>query len=114
MATLTVAQVAEIFDDLEIPCTQLAWKGRKAPPTPYVVLAPHESRHDYKDGRVYRKARRYDFELYVRERDLPLEQRISKALDDAGVSYTSDVVIDEENKYTLTYFSTTLIEQEAT
>ena len=114
MATLTVARAAEIFDDLEIPCTQLAWKGRKAPPTPYVVLVPHESRHGYKDGRVYGKARRYDMELYCRERDVALEQRIESALDAAGVAYTSDLVIDEENKYTLTYFSTTLIEQEAT
>lgn len=114
MATLTVAQAAEVFDGLGIPCTQLVWKGRKAPPPPYVVLAPHDSRHDYKDGRVYGKARRYDFELYARERDVRLEQRIERALDEAGASYTSDVVIDEENKYVVTYFSTTLTEQEAT
>lgn len=114
MATLTVGQALELIDALGIPCTQLVWKGRKAPPPPYVVLAPHESRHAYKDGRVYGKARRYDFELYVRERDLPLEQRIESALDGAGVPYTSDAVIDEENKYVVTYFSTTLTEQEAT
>lgn len=113
MATITVAQATEIFDGLGIPCTQLVWKGRKAPPPPYVVLVPHESRHSYKDGSVWRKARRYDMELYCRERDVPLEQRIEAALDAAGVAYSSDVFIDEENKYFLTYFSTTLTEQEA-
>jgi len=114
MATLTVGQALDLVDALGIPCTQLVWKGRKAPPPPYVVLVPHDSRHAYKDGRVYGKARRYDFELYARERDIPLEQRIEAALDAAGASYTSDVLIDEENKYFLTYFSTTLTEQEAT
>ena len=114
MATPTVGQALGLIDALGIPCTQLAWKGRKAPPPPYVVLVPHASRHAYADGRVYSKARRYDFELYARERDVPLEQRIEAALDGAGIAYSSDVVTDGENKYVVTYFSTTLTEQEAT
>lgn len=114
MAILSVAQALELIDGLDIPATQLAWRDRKPPPPPYVVLVPHESRHDYKDGHVLRKRRAYDFELYTRERDIALEQRIEHALDEAEVAYSSDVTMDEENKYCVTYFSTTLIEQEAT
>lgn len=113
MPLATVAQVVGALDALRIPSTNLKWEDQQAPPPPYAVLVPHQSRNRYKDGAVWSEARAYDVELYTSDRDIPLEKAIARALRDAGVVYSSDVYADESNGYCVAYFSTTLIEQEA-
>lgn len=110
---VSVGDVLGVLDGLGIPATHLVWPGLDPPPLPYAVLVPHESRNRYGDGRVRHRARRYDVELYARVRDVALEQAVQSALDAAEVAYSSDVAMDEDNQYVITYFSMTLTEQEA-
>jgi len=111
MAVLSVGDVLSIMDGLDVPTAHLMWGDHKPPPLPYAVIVPHESRSAYADGHVLHRARRYDIELYSRLRDVPLELRVQRALDEAECAYTSDVVVDEGNHFVLTYFSTTLTEE---
>lgn len=113
MSLATVGEVVALLDELEIPNTQLMWADQKPPLPPYVVLVPHETKSLYADCGVWFEIRRYDLELYSKERDIPLEKQISSALRKAEIAYSSDVVVDEKGQVAITYFSTTLIEQEA-
>lgn len=109
----TVADALAALGSVGLPSTHLLWRAGEAPPLPYAVLVPHESRNTYSDNRVGLRARAYDIELYSHERDVALERRVSRALDAAGVVHTSDVATDESGRVVITYFSTTLTEQEA-
>lgn len=111
MAVLSVGDVLSIMDGLGVPATHLVWSDQKPPPLPYAVIVPHESRSIYADGHVLRRLRRYDIELYSRQRDVPLELRVQAALDEAECAYSSDVVADEDGSYVITYLSTTLTEE---
>lgn len=93
-----------------VPCATLVWPDGQAPPLPYAVLVPHESRDEYADCATLARARAYDVELYTREYDVELVRRLSAALDAANVVFSSDVTGDEQNRFVLTYFSTTLRE----
>lgn len=115
MALATVGKVVEILDGLGIPNAQFMWRGDdNKPKPPYVLLVPHQSNNLHTDGTVAFEAKKYDLELYSLERDMPLEKRISSALREARIDYDVDHAVDDKGQVIITYFSTTLIEQEAT
>ena len=113
MLLATLGEVVGILDTLGIPNAHIKWgvEDEKSPP-PYVMVVPHESNNLHTDGTVSFEARRYDLELYSKERDMPLEKRISAALRQAGIDYDTDVAVDEKGQVVITYFHATLIEQE--
>ena len=110
----TVGEVVSILDGMGIPNAQLKWDGDdEIPRPPYVLLVPHESNNLHTDGTVSFEAQKYDLELYSRTRDIPLEKRIKAALRQARIDYDTDAAVDEKGQVIITYFHTTLIEQEA-
>lgn len=113
MPLATVADVSGILDSLGLAHSNTDWPRNDKREPPYAVLVPHASLSRFADDGVWNEARRYDIELYTAERDVGLERRLAKALRDAGVPYTSDWYENEDDHYSVTYFSTTLTEQEA-
>lgn len=113
MPLATVGDVAAVIDSIGLPVANVEWPKNDERETPYAVLVPHASLSRFADNGTWYVARRYDIELYVSERDVPIELRLAGKLREAGIPFTSDVYRDEENHISVTYFSTTLIEQEA-
>lgn len=114
MILATVGRVVALLDELGIPNAQMMWDADDdIPRPPYVLLVPHESNNLHTDGTVSFEAVKYDLELYSKTRDIPLEKRIKDALRRAEVDYDTDHAVDDKGQVVITYFHTTLIEQEA-
>ena len=109
----SVGDMLALLDGLELPCTQLQWAPRKAPPLPYAVLVPHRTKNRYADGVVWSKRVPYDLELYCRERNVSLELALEAALDGAGVGWSRDHFTDPDGPTVCAVYSMTLTEQEA-
>lgn len=110
----TIGEVVTLLDGMGIENTDLQWAPRKAPPLPYAVLVPHKTRNRYADGIVWAKRVSYDLELYCRERNVPLEQRLEAALDGAGIGWSRDHFTDPDGPTVCAVYTMTLTEQEAT
>lgn len=104
------ATLRAAVDSVGLPRTTFEWPQGKAPELPYVVLVPTESRNQLADNHVIARARAWDAELYMRSLDMGLVVRLENALDAAGIAYSSDIYKDEENRYVLARFMTTLRE----
>lgn len=108
-----VSEVTALLDELGIPVTQMQWFPHKAPPLPYCVLVPHETRNVMADGTVWAKSVVYDLELYAPERDVPLEQRLEAALEGAEIAWTRTHFADPEGPAVCAVYSMELTESEA-
>lgn len=104
------ATLKAAVDTLGIPRATFEWPHGRAPELPYVVLVPTESRNQLADDHVIARARAWDAELYMRSLDMGLVVRLENALDAAGIAYSSDIHKDEENRYCLARFMTTIRE----
>lgn len=108
-----VSDALAAIDSIGLPATTLVWPNLKAPPMPYAVLVPHGDAGQVADGRMHYRARSYDIELYARDYDQPLMQRLEGALDAAGIlAKPGDIAIDEQNRFVIAYYSLTLRESE--
>lgn len=108
-----VSDVLDALDSIDLPTTTLMWPNLKAPSMPYAVLVPHGDAGQVADGRMHYRARIYDIELYARDYDPPLMQRLENALDAAGIlARPGDVAVDEQNRFAIAYYSLTLRESE--
>lgn len=105
-----IAALKGAVDSAGLPRTTFEWPQGKAPALPYVVLVPTESRNQLADNHVIARARAWDAELYMRTLDMGLVTRLENALDEAGIAYSSDIYKDEDNRYVLARFMTTVRE----
>ena len=105
-----VSQVLALLRELDIPVATLMWEDQDPPLPPYAILVPHDTVPlRTGQGNAF-EARNYDIELYAKPRNVPLEKRITAALKQAEIGYTSDVALDEKGQVAITYFSMTLVE----
>lgn len=107
----TMADVRAAVTSAGLPSVLGTWPANQAPPLPYVVLVPTESRNQTADGRVYSRARLWDVELYMRALDMATVVRLEDAMDAAGIAYGSVVpIVDDRNHYALVRLTVTLQE----
>lgn len=108
----SVSDVNAATDAISLPCTTLKWPYGKPPQMPYAVLVPHEAVPQYADGGINYMCRRYDLELYMRELDYPLMDRLAESLRDSGMgrAHAHDVAIDETNQFVIAYYPLTIRE----
>ena len=73
---------------------------------PFLVYYGAGSDNFGADDRVYTKDARWNIELYVTRKDVALEERIEKMLDDAEIVWEKgqDVYIDEEKVFLIPYY----------
>lgn len=114
MSIPTVADVLAVMASMGIPCVQMHWDDpNDVPPLPYALLMP-ESAHEQNtaDGPTV-EYRGYDIQLYTKRRDVALEKAVTRALRGAGIrTPLPDMARDPEGRVTISYFHTSLIEQE--
>jgi len=113
MGMPTLADALAALDGIGLPCTQFEWPGQDAPPLPYAVLVPQDEDVLAADGVNALWCVPYDIELYSRERDVPLELRVKRALADEGIQSARSFAHDPDRHFVITYFHVTLTEQEA-
>lgn len=73
---------------------------------PFIVYYGAGSNNFKADNVVYDKGVHWNIELYVDKKDVALEERLEKLLDDAGIVWEkgSDVYIDTEKVFLIPYY----------
>ena len=73
---------------------------------PFIVYYGTGSRNFKADDVVYDKESRWNIELYVRKKDVDLEERLEDLLDSAGIVWEKgyDVYIDTEKVFMIPYY----------
>lgn len=73
---------------------------------PFIVYYGAGSRNFKADDIVYDKEAHWNLELYVDKKDVTLEERLEKLLDDAEIVWEkgSDVYIDTEKVFLIPYY----------
>lgn len=73
---------------------------------PFIVYYGTGSRNFKADDVVYDKESRWNIELYVRKKDVALEERLEDLLDAAGIVWEKgyDVYIDTEGVFMIPYY----------
>ena len=88
----TLRELLDALDTIEIPYTQVDWLNGTEPEMPYIVLDPGDTRNWFADGKVSVMPVTYFIELYTRQRDVLLEQRVQGMLNDAGVGWQRTIL----------------------
>lgn len=73
---------------------------------PFIVYYGAGSRNFKADNKVYDKEAHWNIELYVRNKDVALEERLEELLDDAEIVWEKgqDVYIDGERVFLIPYY----------
>lgn len=73
---------------------------------PFIVYCGTGSRNFKADDVVYDKEAHWNIELYVRKKDVELEERLEDLLDAAGIVWEKgyDVYIDTEKVFMIPYY----------
>lgn len=106
--TPTVRDALDAVRATGLEVTTFVWPDGHVPPLPYAVLVPHESRGQVAGNEITYRVRRYDVELYMREVDFRLMHDLEDRLDEAGISASSDMAVDESGRVAIAYYSMTL------
>lgn len=80
---MTIEELLDILNKADIPWAHLFWD--KPPAPPYGVYYASGTDNFAADNIAYYENEGYTLELYTYQRDRGLEQKLEKALTDAGV-----------------------------
>lgn len=86
---MTSEQIEEMLSELGIPFRyhHFAQKEMEDIPLPIAVWLVPGTDNFFADGKVYKKIKKLDIELYTDEKDWELEERLEEILDRAGIAY---------------------------
>lgn len=73
---------------------------------PFIVYTGAGSRNFKAENSVYDKKARWNIELYIKKKDVALEEKLEDLLDEAGIVWEkgSDVYIDTEKVFLIPYY----------
>ena len=101
---MTLEELAAMLQSTGIPFAYDHFAEGESPSPPFICYLLPGSDNFAADGQVYYRINQVRIELYTDNKDLAVEEKIEKALDDAGIFYNkSEVWIESEKLYEVLY-----------
>lgn len=102
---MTLFELKELLEDLNIPIQYRTFKVCEAPPLPWILYYVIDNDPTLKaDNSNYFKRSSVAIELYADEKDLALEERLEKILEDNFFEYDmAETYIESEFMYETIY-----------
>ena len=97
-------KILSILRELGIPFAYDHFAQGESPEPPFICYLIPASDNFGADGKVYYKIDQFNIELYTDLKDLSMERKVEKALDDASIFYNkSETWIESESLYEVLY-----------
>lgn len=97
-------KILSILRGFGIPFAYDHFAQGESPDPPFICYLIPASDNFGADGKVYYKIDQFNIELYTDLKDLSLERKVEKALDDASIFYNkSETWIESESLYEVLY-----------
>ena len=101
---MTIEELAAMLQSTGIPFAYDHFAEGESPSPPFICYLLPGSDNFAADGQVYYRINQVRIELYTDSKDLAVEGKVEKALDDAGIFYNkSEVWIESEKLYEVLY-----------
>ena len=101
---MTIEELAAVLQSTGIPFAYDHFAEGENPDSPFICYLLPGSDNFAADGQVYYRINQVRIELYTDSKDLDVEGKVEKALDDAGIFYNkSEVWIESEKLYEVLY-----------
>ena len=101
---MTMEELAAMLQSTGIPFAYDHFAEGESPSPPFICYLLPGSDNFAADGQVYYRINQVRIELYTDSKDLTVESKVEKALDDAGIFYNkSEVWIESEKLYEVLY-----------
>ena len=101
---MTIKELAAVLQSTGIPFAYDHFAEGESPEPPFICYLLPGSDNFAADGQVYYRINQVRIELYTDSKDLTVESKVEKALDDAGIFYNkSEVWIESEKLYEVLY-----------
>ena len=101
---MTLEELAAMLQSTGIPFAYDHFAEGESPSPPFICYLLPGSDNFAADGQVYYRINQVRIELYTDNKDLAVEEKLEKALDDAGIFYNkSEVWIESEKLYEVLY-----------
>ena len=101
---MTIEELAAMLQSTGIPFAYDHFAEGESPSPPFICYLLPGSDNFAADGQVYYRINQVRIELYTDSKDLTVESKVEKALDDAGIFYNkSEVWIESEKLYEVLY-----------
>ena len=102
---MTLKELRELLETLEIPVKYRAFKVGEAPNLPYILFYKEDNQGTLKaDNQNYTKVSNITIELYSDEKDVELEEQLESILDTNTIEYdTYESYLDTESMYEVAY-----------
>lgn len=101
---MTLPELKGLLDLLEIPVIYHHWPVGESPPLPYLVYYADEDVGFLADDIVYSEGYAVTIEVYSKLKDLELEAKVKKLLNDNRIPYrTYEDFLDSEDMYLKAY-----------
>ena len=101
---MTIEELAAMLQSTGIPFAYDHFAEGESPSPPFICYLLPGSDNFAADGQVYYRINQVRIEFYTDSKDLIVEGKVEKALDDAGIFYNkSEVWIESEKLYEVLY-----------
>ena len=101
---MTIEEFVTVLQSTGIPFAYDHFAEGESPSPPFICYLLPGSDNFAADGKVYYRINQVRIELYTDSKDLAVEGKVEKALDDAGIFYNkSEVWIESEKLYEVLY-----------
>lgn len=101
---MTIEELAAMLQSTGIPFAYDHFAEGESPSPPFICYLLPGSDNFAADGQVYYRINQVRIELYTDSKDMVVESKVEKALDDAGIFYNkSEVWIESEKLYEVLY-----------
>ena len=101
---MTIEELAAMLQSTGIPFAYDHFAEGESPEPPFICYLLPGSVNFAADGQVYYRINQVRIELYTDSKNLAVEDKVEKALDDAGIFYNkSEVWIESEKLYEVLY-----------
>lgn len=102
---MTLKELRELLEALEIPVKYRAFKVGEAPNLPYILFYKEDNQGTLKaDNQNYAKVSDVTIELYSDEKDIVLEEQLESILDTNKIEYdTYESYLETESMYEVAY-----------
>ena len=101
---MTLPELKKLLNTLGIPITYHCFAVGQVPELPYIVYYADEDVGFYADDIVYYEECAVTIEVYSQQKDLALEEKVKKLLNDNQLPYESyESFLDSENMYLKAY-----------
>ncbi len=97
---MTIEEFVAVLQRIGIPFAYDHFAEGESPSPPFICYLLPGSDNFSADGQVYYRLNQVRIEIYTDSKDLAVEGKVEKALDDAGIFYNkSEVWIESEKLY---------------